>query len=744
LTLSRSSVLGTIVDNDKVGPAPLVSVSDVFVNESDGEALFSITLDRASQSAITVNYQTADGSALAGNDYVGATSSVVFLPGETAKTVAIQLTNDGLGEADEKFSLLLGGVTGGATLLAAEGSATIEHNDGTVAVLPVLTMDDLVVSEGPNSFATFVLRLSHPSASAAALTYNVAFSNASAPTDVWSVSDTIRFAPGETVKVVKVPIIDDALVEQTESLVLSLGSPQGLLLGRTVAVASIVDNDTVVPAPLVSVNDVIVNETDGDAHFTITLDRASASLITVSFKTTDASALSGSDYLGATSSVTFAPGETAKTVAVQVFDDGVAEADERFGIQLTGATGGAVLADAQGTATLEHNDGAVAAMPVLNVDDIVINEGGNSLGTFVLRLSQRSANAINVSISVTGYTATSSTDYVYAPDTVWFAPGETVRAFSVPINDDATAESAETFMISFGIPFGSPQNVLFGRTYALGTIIDNDSVAAAPSVSVNDVVANESDGDARFAISLDRASATAITVNYQTTDISAFAGSDYVGVTSSVIFLPSEAVKTVAIPLNDDGAAEADEMFGLQLLGATGGAVLKDPQGTATIEHNDGPVAALPVLDVDDIVMSEGGLSLATFVLRLSQPSATAASVVFSPSFGTANFSDLFSPNGTVTFGPGETVKVVSIPLINDTIAEPSENFTLQWTQAQGLILGRTAIPATIIDDDGPVLIAPLDAVKAEGQAGSTPFTFASSGNRVGDFGRGTRQEACG
>ncbi|MFO1163211.1 MAG: Calx-beta domain-containing protein [Reyranellaceae bacterium] len=725
LTLARSKIMANIIDNDAVTAAPLVSVSDTIVNEDVGDAHFTITLDQASATPITVTYKTVDGSAVAGSDYVGVSSSVVFLPGEMAKTIAVQVLDDAVAEGDEKLSFQVTAATGGAVLADPQGVATIEHNDGITAATPILNFDDVVVSEGPNAFATFVLRLNQPSTSVTAVTYTSAFSTAANGFDYISVGDTIRFAPGETVQVVKIPILDDAAIESTESVVLQLSSPQGLTLAKSNAVGKIIDNDTIGTAPLMLVGDALVNEGDGFAHLAITLDRASASMITVNVQTIDGSAVAGSDYLGVATTVVFLPGETAKTVDVQLVDDAVAEPEEKFGIQLSGVTGGAVLADSDGTVTIDRSDGAVAALPVLNVEDIIVGEGGSSMATFILRLTQPSASVTSVSLTLSSATASSTNDYLFLTEKFTFAPGETVKTYSIPIVEDALVEQAESFVLGLN----SAQGLALGRTVALATILDNDTTGAAPLLSVNNVFVNEADGDARFTLMLDRASSTPITVSYQTADGLAQAGLNYVAAASSVVFLPGETVKTVAVQLIDDGLPQADETLNLQITGATGGAVVADGVGTALIARSDLPTA-VPVLNVDDVLVSEGGTSVASFVLRLSQPSATAASVSYSIQSGTANFQDLNTTSdgaGTVTFAPGETIRVVSVSIINDAIVEPVENFSLSLSGAQGLTLGRTSIAATIIDDDGLVLADGIDSLKAEGQAGNTAMTFSIS-----------------
>ena len=263
-----------------------------------------------------------------------------------------------------------------------------------MAILPVLKVDDVVVGEG-GGVATFTLRLSQPSASTVSVTVGTAGGTATASSNDYSplVGVVVNFAPGETEKQVSVPITDDATSESPESLFLNLFSPQGLVLGRSTVTATIVDNDTVAPAPYVLIDDTVVSEGDGLARFTLRLNHATATALIVTYQTANGSAVAGSDYTALTSSVTFAPGETVKSVTVVVADDAVTEGDETFFLNLTGVTGGqgASLGNNQGMAIIARSDGPTADIPVLDVDDIVVGEGGG-VASFTLRLSQPSAS----------------------------------------------------------------------------------------------------------------------------------------------------------------------------------------------------------------------------------------------------------------------------------------------------------------------------------------------------------------
>ena len=87
-------------------------------------AVFSVTLSSASTSAVSVGYATSNGTATAGSDYNASAGTIVFLPGETIKTVAIIINGDATAEAKETFTVTLSSPSG-ATLVDGSGAGSI-------------------------------------------------------------------------------------------------------------------------------------------------------------------------------------------------------------------------------------------------------------------------------------------------------------------------------------------------------------------------------------------------------------------------------------------------------------------------------------------------------------------------------------------------------------------------------------------------------------------------------------------
>jgi hypothetical protein len=101
-----------------------------YANGSGGASLatFTLTLAQPSSTPVTVNYATSNGSATAGSDYVAATGSVTFAPGETSKTVTVVVLGDAAAEGSENFTVLLSNPVG-ATIVDGSGRGTIVDDE---------------------------------------------------------------------------------------------------------------------------------------------------------------------------------------------------------------------------------------------------------------------------------------------------------------------------------------------------------------------------------------------------------------------------------------------------------------------------------------------------------------------------------------------------------------------------------------------------------------------------------------
>ena len=229
-------------------------------------------------------------------------------------------------------------------------------------VLPTLSVADATVTEGNSgtSDLAFTVTLSAAATSPVTVAYATANGTATAGSDYAASAGTLTFAAGETSKVVHVQVTGDTAVEANETLTLTLSSPNGATIAHGTATGTIVNDDTA-PLPTLSIGDSSFAEgsaaAPGHGAFTVTLSAAATAPVTVHFATADGTATAGSDYVAQSGTLTFAAGETQKTITVAAIGDSTVEANEGFTVTLSSPTG-ATIAHGTGSGTIVNDDAA--------------------------------------------------------------------------------------------------------------------------------------------------------------------------------------------------------------------------------------------------------------------------------------------------------------------------------------------------------------------------------------------------
>ncbi len=107
---------------------PAMSVNDISLTEGAAgtttNATFTVSIPLSTDHTITVNYSTADGTAIAGKNYTAQSGVLTFAPGVTSQTVTVPVLGDGLADPNESFTLNLSSPVG-AMLTKAQGTALV-------------------------------------------------------------------------------------------------------------------------------------------------------------------------------------------------------------------------------------------------------------------------------------------------------------------------------------------------------------------------------------------------------------------------------------------------------------------------------------------------------------------------------------------------------------------------------------------------------------------------------------------
>jgi sugar lactone lactonase YvrE len=356
---------------------PLVSIADQTALESNAAgAVFLVSLSAVTGRTVTVEFATADDSAIAGQDYRAVSGQLTFNPGVTTQMLTVPLIDDTLDEPSETFLVNLRNAVN-ADIEDGQAVGTIQDDD----VAPELSINNVTVTEGNSgtTAAEFTVTLSEASGQTIRVDFSTANGTAVAGEDYQATSGTLVFSPGSTTQMLTVLVVGDVQVEPDETFVVNLSNAANAEIADGQG-AVLITNDDV--APQLSIDDVTVAEGNVGpilAVFTVTLAPASSQTVTVNFATADDSAIAGQDYQAASGTLTFTPGVTNQTLTVFVIGDEQIEMNETFLVNLSGAVN-AEISDNQGVGTIADDD-MVVLIASETTDEIVRYDAG--MGAFL-------------------------------------------------------------------------------------------------------------------------------------------------------------------------------------------------------------------------------------------------------------------------------------------------------------------------------------------------------------------------
>jgi hypothetical protein len=618
-----------IGDMVTIGAQPTASIADLTVPEGNAvqtDAVLTVTLSGPAIAPTSFDFATmADtgaNPATAGDDYIVTLGTVNFAVGETTKTIAVPIRGDLLQEPDETFKVVLSNAVG-APIADGEAIVTIQNDDSP----PVITISNATQVEPTNGTADAVFMVTLSNAVPQVVTVDFATLNGTAVGDLdyTTTAGTLSFAPGETAKMILVPVLADAETEGTETFTLVLANATNAQLPGGVpafmATGSIVD-----PSAAKIVLRLEARNAQGDLQSTFEPgDEVRIRAFVRDETAADPDAVDGvfqffSDLLYNTALVdvisrpiTFGPEYQNQQSGDLTVDGLVDEVGASAGLTPTGPGDVflweiAFTAQAEGLArfttdpadNLPLHDSAlfdppeavpfseirygsvdvlIGEGPSISIADATIDEGsagGLRPMTFTVSLSTAHLVPVSVNFATENGSAIAPQDYQAASGTVTFMPGETTKTITVNIVEDNELESVENFFVNLSSPVNA--DITVGR--ATGTIFDDE----VRTISIGDRIISEG-GFGSFTVSLSSPAASPVTVGFVTGDGTAVAGLDYIGASGTVTFAPGEQTQTILIQTLPDEIADDGETFNVFLVEPVVGAVIADGVAVGTISE---------------------------------------------------------------------------------------------------------------------------------------------------------------
>ncbi|MBL1210324.1 Calx-beta domain-containing protein, partial [Geminocystis sp. GBBB08] len=437
----------------------------------------------------------------------------------------------------------------------------------------------------------------------------------------------------------------------------------------------------------------------GTTSFTFTVTRSGLTTNTdsVNWALTGSGANppNGGDFVGGilpSGTVSFASGETSKLITINVQGDTAIEPNETFTVTLSNPTNGATFIFSTATGTIQNDDGIVTfsnTAPIL-IDDV--NVGGSTPYPSDINVSGLGGNInkITVTLKNLSHSWTGNIDILLVGPTgaktiLMSDIGENIATNGVTLTFDATAAN-----------FLNNSNITTSGTYKPNNLVGTSGVEPdffpnpAPAGSYN-------------------------------TDLSVFNNTNPNGTWSLYVVDDDELEKVGTI---------------------AGGWVFK-------IQTDIPATPRINLIGNQTLVEGMTNPQNITYTVTLSQASTQTVTVQYATIDGTALAGeDYTSTSGTLTFSPGQTSKIITIPILNDFINEPNETFTLILSNPNNGTLDNTIAITTIIDTLSSSVTTTLPAnvenltltgtanINGTGNAGDNVLV-GNSGNNILDGGAG-------
>jgi len=355
-----------------------------------------------------------------------------------------------------------------------------------------------------------------------------------------------------------------------------------------------------------------------------------------------------------------------------------------------------------------------------STDRVSFPEGASNVSFSIQRYGGTTGNATVKYTTVDG-TAKAGTRYNQSAGIVSFADGETVKIILLKFINNLTADPNEVFTVVLSDPTGGAVVGTPGTVTI--TILDNDggggnTTTTSPSSSPSSAGPSAAGGTITFgawAYALDESAgaasitvlrkgntASAVTVEYATSQGTATTGLNYTDTKGTLSFAAGETSKSFSVTMLDNGTIDGNKNLTVKLSNPTGGAVLEDPSSVQLTvvddEVNKSGTGSVMFSDATYTVYQKTGGSTATVTVyrRAGYRGTVAVNYATSDSTAIAGV-DYTSTSGTLTFADGEANKTFTVPIIaGKFVGAKRVNLTLSAVTGLAVLGAQSTAAVTI------------------------------------------------
>ena len=665
---ANNSATMTIEDNDTVSISA-GATTDTDEDNSSANGTFTINVASAAEADIVVLYDLG-GTADNNTDYAGLSGSLTIPSGSTTASLAIDPVDDSIVEGDETVELTLVGIASGpGVVTGSPRTLTISDNDNA-------SISIAAVQNGaePSTAGLFRVTSNSSAHSGIAVSYSISGTvSAGDYSDTGSGSVTIT--GGNTDATISISIIDDAIIEDNETLTVTLtGVTSGdATIGSTDNASITVTSDDNVTVSMAGDN-ATQEAASAVGNLHVELDNASTIPITVNYSVSG-TATSGTDFTALSGSVTLPANTTSQVIPISIINDSAYEDNETVIVTIDSLTGPATLGSPDNATLTITNDDNVS-LSIASTSNA--NEDGTT-GLFTFSLTEDVTEDITFTYSV----VSAETDAVPADYALSLSSPVTIPAsndnitITVTANNDTAVEGNEDLTLQIDSITSGPA-VISATNKATMVLIDNDTLTVSLTTPDHGAEAGPDNASVTFSLS-SAASSGDITVGYSVGG-TATSGSDFTALSGSITVDNGTSSSVLTIPVLDDSIDEDNETVVITLTSVSAGAQLSlsNASLSVNIADNDNSSIAITTTDTTD----EG--DNAVFGVSLSAPAGADTTITYTDNGTATSGTDYTTPSGTLVIAAGSSSGSISIPTINDGLDDDNETLIITITAVSG------------------------------------------------------------
>jgi predicted extracellular nuclease len=328
------------------------------------------------------------------------------------------------------------------------------------------------------------------------------------------------------------------------------------------------------------------------------------------------------------------------------------------------------------------------------VADVSVTEGTGANPQVTVTVTRTGGSVgFGVGFATAPGSAGDGTDFVGRSGALSFGTSDTTATIVIDVIGDALDEPDELFTVTLSAP---TNGAVISQAAATVTILDDDEAPPTPRVDALSVSQRECLCIVSVPIRLTAVQPAAVSVRWRTVAGSAREGRDFAGATGVVQIPAGQLERPAQVLLLEDLVFEGDEAFRVEIVSADGGVTVGAAATVTIVDDETRPrVTVVPIT-----VRETDRQQTVVMVVRMTGIASEAVTAAWSTADGTAVAgSDYRAASGTVRFEPGQLVKLISVSVIGDRVAEASEQFTIPLVVTGTADAGAVGT-VTIRDDD--------------------------------------------